>query len=290
MTVLQGAIPEEWILRHVTERDYGIDAYVELVTPKGEVMGDLVSIQLRGTESSPPEWKEKNGQRLFDHTGTSTSTVAYWMRLPVPVFLFVADVEAKRVWFADVKSQVRRRYNEFAEQKTFTFEMYEQNEMGPSEGVFRFLIHYTRQRQHERFVSEVLSIISAAEHYVDFLRDHSGRDEFLALEPDELITFARLMNSSEFIAQYLGIEWTVKSFHDLCVEDAEQCKQPRELHEATLIKHVHQIAAILSNVVRAVEHHVLVSHNEFWNAREPVLFQAFMNYNFKYLTNILDGL
>ena len=37
--VLEQKTPAMWILREVTERDYGIDAYIELVSAKGEVTG-----------------------------------------------------------------------------------------------------------------------------------------------------------------------------------------------------------------------------------------------------------
>jgi hypothetical protein len=39
--LLQSLAPREWIVREVSERDYGIDAYIELVSKGGQVTGSL---------------------------------------------------------------------------------------------------------------------------------------------------------------------------------------------------------------------------------------------------------
>lgn len=41
--VLDSVAPKDWIVREVTERDYGIDAYIELVGKNDEVTGQLMS-------------------------------------------------------------------------------------------------------------------------------------------------------------------------------------------------------------------------------------------------------
>lgn len=43
-------IPDHWIIREVSERDYGIDCYIELVNGKNQVTGELISIQLKGKQ------------------------------------------------------------------------------------------------------------------------------------------------------------------------------------------------------------------------------------------------
>jgi len=48
--ILQNSVPSEWLLRGVTERDYGVDCYLEMIGRDGSVRGDLISIQLKGTE------------------------------------------------------------------------------------------------------------------------------------------------------------------------------------------------------------------------------------------------
>src|SRR5687768_14691814 len=82
--VLQSRTPDMWMVRGVSERDYGIDAYIELATTKGDVTGELCSIQLKGTESI--DWKAGNNRKRAT-VSIGVATVNYWMNLPVPVFL-----------------------------------------------------------------------------------------------------------------------------------------------------------------------------------------------------------
>jgi Domain of unknown function (DUF4365) len=58
-------VPKEWIIRQVTERDYGVDCYIELPNTKGEVTGELLSVQLKGV--STLDWPEDGevGNRIF---------------------------------------------------------------------------------------------------------------------------------------------------------------------------------------------------------------------------------
>lgn len=63
--LLQAIAPEEWIVREVSERDYGIDTYIELASKDGHITGDLMSVQLKGV--SEINWKEKDdGSRSAD--------------------------------------------------------------------------------------------------------------------------------------------------------------------------------------------------------------------------------
>ena len=57
--IFNSKVPNEWIIRNVTERDYGIDSYVEIVSPNGDVRGDLCSIQLKSSKSI--NWKQLAG-------------------------------------------------------------------------------------------------------------------------------------------------------------------------------------------------------------------------------------
>src|ERR1700677_3836790 len=84
--------PDEWIIREVTERDYGIDAYIEIATATGDITGNLISVQLKGPEQidwRDLEWRD-NGEhsQIATSPSISTATTRYWLNLPVPVFLF----------------------------------------------------------------------------------------------------------------------------------------------------------------------------------------------------------
>jgi hypothetical protein len=119
---LDQCIPNAWIVRHASERDYGIDCLIEPVAVEGgPVTGDLLAIQLKGTQEI--EWSADTDRVHATFSGTEVKTVNYWMGLPVPVFLCVHDQKTDGVFYAPVKRQVRRRYSELLAQKTFGFQL-----------------------------------------------------------------------------------------------------------------------------------------------------------------------
>ena len=88
--VMSSWLPKEWIIRDVTERDYGIDVYVEIVEADQRVTGKMIALQLKSRKSL-----------RFDKSGTTkvgginVSTCNYWHSLPIPVFLVVVDGAAR---------------------------------------------------------------------------------------------------------------------------------------------------------------------------------------------------
>ena len=108
--LLQSTAPKEWIVREVTERDYGIDAYIELASKDGHITGQLMSVQLKGVKGLG--WKDSKGIRSARSPQIKTTTANYWLLLPVPVFLFVADLEKGDVYYAlcrrTAKSTIRQ--------------------------------------------------------------------------------------------------------------------------------------------------------------------------------------
>lgn len=45
--ILQVTAPTEWIVREVSERDFGIDCYIEITIKDRHITGELISAQLR---------------------------------------------------------------------------------------------------------------------------------------------------------------------------------------------------------------------------------------------------
>ena len=104
---LSSVLPDEWIIRELTERDYGVDLYIELVGKDGKVTGDLVALQVKSTKSI-----QFNNKGLFTYGGIKKSTINYWLGLPVPVFLIVVNLNNKHVYWSSVEINQREgRFN-----------------------------------------------------------------------------------------------------------------------------------------------------------------------------------
>jgi len=54
-TLLRSKAPTNWIVREVSERDYGVDFYVEMANTNREITGEIFAGQLKGTRHL--KWK-----------------------------------------------------------------------------------------------------------------------------------------------------------------------------------------------------------------------------------------
>ncbi|TAU52533.1 DUF4365 domain-containing protein [Rhizobium leguminosarum] len=280
--LLQSLAPETWIVREVTERDYGIDAYIEITSDAGEITGDLISVQLKGTESvdwtapkkRPAKTKKEMGD--LDHTARSpqiaTSTANYWERLPVPVFLFVADISAGDVYFASVEPVIRRNYDKLESQDTLSFSLLKGHSLSQEIGPHMVDWYAKRERLHRDFVSQISQLVSHAETFHEFIGMNQGRDSFMEVEADVHLRFRALHQSCQMAAAYLGVEWNVDSLRDLYKRDREQFQDEWVwLHELTLDRALAQIEASFPTLLRAAVDLIENVEGTYWRWHHPVL-------------------
>ncbi len=131
-------IPDSWIIREVTERDYGIDCYLELVNDDNELTGHLVLIQLKSRQLIP--W---TNDETYTLTGVKITTSNYWYKLTVPVFIFLADIDKQELYMLSVNYWIKRNFLQFAKQKTFNYKFKKSSIFDGEDGVFEFnVLHF----------------------------------------------------------------------------------------------------------------------------------------------------
>ena len=64
-------IPVEWIIRDVTEKDYGIDCYIELVDAESRLTGEIGFVQMKTTDKV--DWRIKDKGFRFYKVEKSTT-------------------------------------------------------------------------------------------------------------------------------------------------------------------------------------------------------------------------
>ena len=78
--VLESKIPAEWMIRDVTEKDYGIDCYIELVDNNNRLTGEIAFIQMKSMDAI--SWRIKdNGFRFYK---IEKSTTNYLSSFKIP--------------------------------------------------------------------------------------------------------------------------------------------------------------------------------------------------------------
>ncbi|GAA4455302.1 hypothetical protein GCM10023156_29080 [Novipirellula rosea] len=236
--MLQTRTPAQWLIREVTERDYGVDAYVELVTQSGDVTGDLCSVQLKGTESI--DWKTDSegapSHAIF--SGTKIATINYWMNLPVPVFLTLADLNANRAYCAPVKEQVREQYRRFITHESLSFRFSPVCELGTRDGEREFILHYYREKHHSQFVNYLRVLLTHWYEYIGFIRRHQMGDCHLEVEEQHQLQFVHLYKTLRFLSQFFGIDWTIPDINDIYRDDQRLWERQRLVRDFGITLHL----------------------------------------------------
>src|SRR5450830_739259 len=279
--ILQSSVPDEWILRETTGRDYGIDAYLELVNAKNEVTGDLIAIQLKGKNSI--EWKDEGEVKTSLFSGIKTSTVNYWVNLPMPAFLFVADVKENQVYFCEVKAQVRKRYDEFLKQETFSFKLRKPLDLVTPVGQVMLIALHNREKFRQKFEHELVELITHAESYCDFIYANMGRDPFMEVDDDRRLKLVRLTSCCELLAAYFGVKWTVMSLSAAYAEDRRTWDHnyAEVMHEYTLSKMLAQVVPICAELLERAIEVVCKSEATYWMKRHSNFYRQCNGYEFE---------
>lgn len=270
-------IPDNWIVRDVTERDYGVDCYVELVNEKNQLTGDLASIQLKSKDTI-----DCNLDNTLTISNIKISTSNYWYRFPVPVFLCVTDNQKKEMYFVSVKNFIKKNFFAFAKQKTFNYSIskdidFFDKKSGPS----LFRLRYAFQDSRNLFENEMKTFLSTLEHYHNFQDEHNNRDYHLPIESVDLIFFEAMHRNYFFIADYLLIEHPILSLRELKLKSKQVFKDDYyELYEHDLAQVVEDFRNLSLKIIKGLKQKV-EAEKEYWITIDLNLFN--------YVTNIKDN-
>jgi hypothetical protein len=275
--LFNAAVPAEWIVREVTERDYGIDCYMEL-SSGGYVTGDLCSIQLKGEDGIP--WKGERGSVMATFSGVKIETVNYWMRLPVPVLLVVTDIKSRGVYFVNPRAQVRERYNAFLGRKSMSFNLSQDLRLDSTGGPTEMHRLYMRERKYRQFASCLIARLGSFHEDLDFIYGKQGCDEFMEIESSDYFRARDLVRSAETLARFLGIPWDVPRLDDLAREGRNKYGgTATTFHYGQLDELLVALEPRYFEVIEAARVFVTKDEGEFWHAEDLALFEACFNLN-----------
>lgn len=274
--ILQASTPSQWIIREVSERDYGIDCYLELVGQDGYVSGDLVSLQLKSTRSI--DWTEEKGEGL---TATAysrdipRSTINYWMALPVPVFLCLADINEKKIYYTNVKANVRSNYGKFSQEASFRFQFIKLLELGSDPGKKLFLSVYSREKRQGNFTHHLRVLLIHWEDYLQFIDCNMNRDMFLEVESDAQIKMVHIYKTCLWISLQLLNKWDQVSLADRYKEDTELWStEYGVLHEKTMGEILLPLRKRFIKTLCLAKRLVTEEQADYWRSVDPLLYVA----------------
>jgi hypothetical protein len=269
--LLQELAPNEWIVREVSERDYGIDAYVEITTSAGVVTGELVSIQLKGTDRI--QWKEADDPIQAMSPPIKTSTAAYWLSLPVPVFLFVADIATRNIHFTSVEPFIRANFDKLSQQETMTFKLHKDLNLRSGSGLRLFKWFSARERLHPHFVFHITNLLSSIDIFGDFIIYNQNYDFFMEVDDDRHLQLRTLYDCCQTASLYLEHEWTIEPLLELYKRDREEWKSEYAfLHEKTMDYILRKLQIIFPRLVRKALKLVSETQANYWRHKDFVFY------------------
>ena len=277
--VLQQCIPPAWVMREMTERDYGIDCYIEIVPQDGDLVGHLASVQLKGVDHITWATGVDATEPTYQQAGIRASTAAYWMGLQIPAFLCVADISSREVYWANVKSQVRANYSALEQQRAISFGLRKMAVLDRQEGGGLLYAAYLLERRHEQFAEHLRDLLVHATYYATFMEDHSNADSFMEVEHVDEARLVHLYMVLKSVTEQLGVEWDQVPLADRFEEDARVWStRGHAIHEATMAATVRGLAPRFCDTLARAADLVVDVESSFWQYTEPSLFDVCVDY------------
>lgn len=260
-------IPDSWIIRDITERDYGIDCYLELVNDNNELSGELALVQLKSRQSIP--WTSEDYYTL---TGVDIATSNYWYKFAVPVFIFLADIDNQELYFVSVDYYIKRNFDEFVEQNTFNYKFKKKNRFEGKDGVFAFKFHFYYEYYRQQFENELLFFLSNLQHFQDFQLEHDNRDFHLGIEDTDLIYFEAMHRNYRFLCTYLNIDNHIPNLAELKKRSREKFKEQYyyELYEHDLTEWVGEFQKQTIEIVKGIKEFITGEYS-YWLMVNPTV-------------------
>lgn len=275
-------------MREVSERDYGVDAYIEIATSAGDVTGNLVSIQLKGTDKIELKDNEGGG-KIARSPPIKTTTANYWLNLPVPVFLFVADLSCEKIYYASVEEGIRNQFEKLSKQQTITFKLLDQLTINSERGIDLFNWFVARERAYPQFTFHIANLLSHVQSFGEFIVENQNRDCFMEVESERHLQLRALYESCQMASLYLCNEWKIKSLGDLYVQDQEQWKDDFVyLHEGTLDNVLQSLESIFPILVRKAVKLISDTQGSYWRSRDLVFYSLCSNGDLEWSLKALE--
>lgn len=92
----------EWLFREMPEdRDFGVDAHIEIVEPNGQVTGKLIAAQIKCGES----FLEEKNDDGYIYREEDKSRLNYYLNHSIPIIIVICHPKTRECWWEIIVSQ-----------------------------------------------------------------------------------------------------------------------------------------------------------------------------------------
>jgi len=275
--IFRNNIPDHWVVREVTERDYGIDCYIELVNSQNRLQGDLISIQVKSEKAI--EWNKDNNYCL---SRVSISNTNYWYLFSVPVFICLVDLFEESVYYLAVKKYIRENFDAYLNKQTFSYVFKKEQKMDTQVNNLKaFLYQYYFDKDYELIVKDVINFISNFKSHLEFIHNNIGRDFFLGVEWSRVVFINHIYNLLNSLCSYFDFEWDLEKFDIYRIKSQNKYGNHYELYEKHLSEMAEKMEVKMKPLLLKIRTHICETESTYWLSRDNKLSN--------YLYNITDN-
>lgn len=101
-SILRSALPPGWMLRELSENDYGIDFQLEFTSLGNRVTGQIAGIQLKGTSTG------NMSSQGSHNVSVKRSTLNLWRNYEAPVLIVLVDTVSRMIYSKSIEHEIRR--------------------------------------------------------------------------------------------------------------------------------------------------------------------------------------
>jgi len=272
--IFSKCIPNNWIIREVTERDYGIDCYVELVDKRNCLTGHLISFQLKS--QAEIKWSKKQANK-YNFPAIDIGTVNYWYFFAVPVFICLVDIEISKVYFLPVRTFVRRNFEQFVNQDKLLFTFHKQLELSNDDGIPALLVSYFKDLKTNAFERNAITFITHYEQYQEFIESNIGSDCFMGVETDRILYLKHMYNNMGFLCNHLDLGWNIDQIAIFEKKSQEIFGTYYRIYEQQMSEIATLLAEKLQPILRSLKDVICEQEAGYWLRINNDLFNHMFN-------------
>jgi hypothetical protein len=176
--IFSNVIPGSWIIRELTERDYGIDCYLEICT-ENYITGKMLLVQLKGEQSI--EIHNKNNDPYIACCDIKPSTFNYWNNLSVVTIFIFIDIQNNVIFLQNVKEYIRKNFIESRQEKLTSIKIPITQILTKRHCVLFLNLAYESEINRRNLEYSVESFVLRFEYNLELLDIHFCRDCFLSM-------------------------------------------------------------------------------------------------------------
>lgn len=270
--VLEGFIPSEWMIRDITERDYGIDCYIELVNADKRLTGEIAFVQMKTTDKI--DWRIKD--KGFKFYKVERSTTNYLSGFKIPTYLFLVDLSTKEMFFLSVKEYILEHYKDYLNTGTFAYEFSHDSDAFT---VDAFLKSFHKSNQYDQFRNELQYFVSNLHHYINFMWEHNDRDCFMQIEQEDMMFFEALHRNIDFLQNYCNTTNRIPSIEELANKGIKKYGDDYDqtLFEGVLTDLFDVLKASVLELVDIIIELITEREHYYWFREKNYIFNYFCN-------------